>query len=104
MGARRRGLSPGLTPRPHHAPGCWNRSPPAARPDRAVWIAVTGHRGGEHLPAPASRQWGAVAAALQAYRGDEMFMEMVDVLDDAILPGPRDGDIVEHRQVLDHLA
>ncbi len=36
----------------------------------------------------ASRDGDAVAAALQAYRGDKMFMEMVDVLDDAILPGP----------------
>jgi hypothetical protein len=33
-----------------------------------------------------------------------MLVEMVDMLDDAILPASRDGDVVEHRHVLDHLT
>ena len=33
-----------------------------------------------------------------------MLVEVVDVLDHAAFPGAADGDVVEHRQVLDELA
>src|SRR4029079_6315263 len=57
-----------------------------------------------HLGAQAGRGGGDVPAVDDAYRIDEVLVQVIDVLDDPV--GHRGGnrDEVEHRQVLDHFA
>src|SRR4051812_39361277 len=73
-------------------------------PDGAVGIRVLLERGGVHLCAETRQGGRQIVAVDDAHRVDEVLVQVVDVLDDTVLGGAGDGDVVEHRQVLDHLA
>ncbi len=57
------------------------------------------HPGGE-----ARRRRSGIAPGFDHDGVDEVFVEVVDVLDHPVLPRTRDGHVVEHREVLDQLA
>src|SRR5262245_2178320 len=59
---------------------------------------------GRHLGPRAGGRGRQIAAIADHDRSDEVLVQMIDELDDAAVRGPRDGNEVEHRQVLDGLA
>src|SRR5713101_4377271 len=69
-------------------------------PRRAIGIAVGPHRFGLHLAAVARPAGRHVATPDDLRRIDEMLMEVVDVLADAVAQGAAYRDVVEDRQVL----
>src|SRR5918992_5123833 len=73
-------------------------------PRRAVGEGVSGARLGLQLRRQAGPFGNLVAAVHDADRVDEVLVQVVDVLDGTAGQLAADRDVVEHRQVLDHLA
>jgi hypothetical protein len=73
-------------------------------PCNTVGIGKSGQRVFEYLRASARGQRREVSATSQFDRGGKVLVQVVDVFDSAAGQTAGDGDVVEHRQVLDGLA
>src|SRR5262249_3565677 len=73
-------------------------------PHRTVWITIRVARFSLDRAAVAGRRRRHVASAPDDDGIDEVFVQMVDELRDAIVHAPRDRQIVPHREVLHELA
>ena len=69
-----------------------------------VRVGVGGERLGPELHAEARAGRRPVAAALDDERLHHVLVEVVGVLDHAVVEAAADGDVVEHREVLHVLA
>src|SRR5581483_676935 len=78
--------------------------PTSVPPGRAVREGELLDRLRAHAGAAARLAGREVARFLDAHRRLEVLVQVIDVLDVAIVDGPADRDVVEHREMLDHLA
>src|SRR6185437_10711784 len=75
-----------------------------ALPDRALGELVIAQRLLAQRRGEAGRGRRQVAAADDAHRVGEVLVQVIDVLQHPVVRRGADRDVVEHRQVLDHLA
>src|SRR5206468_1031821 len=76
----------------------------STRPSGAIWVPVRRERLAPHRNAVARRRRRHVAAVTNDHRVQEMLVQVVHVLDDAVLERGAHADVVEDREVLHVLA
>src|SRR5690606_17897993 len=80
--------------------GTWTSPGVPTVPLRTVWILVAIERFVQHPDAESGHRWRHVAAGTDNARILEVFVQMIHVLDAAIVQGGRQHDVIDHRVVL----